>query len=212
MYLAARHTFRKLLPYIFLLGVLFGLIFLVHTPAHATAGINQQINFQGRLLTSSGATVPDGFYNIQFKIYQDGDGLTAGDATGAPTGSLKWTESYLNNNTQGVQVINGFMSVQLGSITPFGGSINWNQDTLWLSMNIGSTNATCTPFSSCTPDGEMVPMKRLSATPYSLNSALLGGLSSSQFLQIAQGVQTDSSTATSIYLNKTKQLRRIRRR
>jgi len=204
MYVATRQTFRKLLPYIFLLGVLFGLLFFIHTPAHATTGINQQINFQGRLLTSSGATVPDGFYNIQFKIYQDGDGLTAGDATGSPTGSLKWTESYLNNNSQGVQVINGYMSVQLGSITPFGASINWNQDTLWLSMNIGSTNATCTPFTSCTPDGEMVPMKRLSSNPYALNAGQLGGVASSGFVQLAQGVQTDASVGVnSIYINKT---------
>jgi hypothetical protein len=187
------------------MAVLLGSAFFVAShPVHATAGINQQINFQGRLLTSSGATVPDGFYNIQFKIYQDGDGQSVGDTTGTPAGSLKWTESYLNSSSQGVTVINGYMSVQLGSITPFGASVNWNSDTLWLSMNIGSTNATCTPFTSCTPDGEMVPMKRMSSTPYSLNSGLLGGLSSSQFLQIAQGVQADASTNTSsIFLNKT---------
>ncbi len=65
----------------------------VATPVEAAEGINQRINFQGRLLTHSGATVPDGFYNIQFKIYQDGDGQTAGNTTGSPAGSLKWTES-----------------------------------------------------------------------------------------------------------------------
>ncbi|MDB5167068.1 MAG: exported protein of unknown function [Candidatus Saccharibacteria bacterium] len=205
MYLGVLHRSRKFLPFLLLLGVLLVLIFLKSpTPAHAATGINQQINFQGRLLTSSGATVPDGFYNIQFKIYQDGDGVSVGDTTGSPAGALKWTESYLNNNTQGVQVINGFMSVQLGSITPFGASIDWNQSTLWLSMNIGSTNATCTPFTSCTPDGEMVPMKRMSSSPYALNSGLLGGLASTNFLQLAQGVQTDASTNTnSIYINKT---------
>ncbi|TAL14612.1 hypothetical protein EPN95_02310 [Patescibacteria group bacterium] len=205
MYVSVLQKSRKFLPFLLLLGILLVLIFLkVPTPVHATTGINQQINFQGRLLTSSGATVPDGFYNIQFKIYQDGDGLSVGDSTGSPTGALKWTESYLNNNSQGVQVINGFMSVQLGSITPFGSSVDWNQSTLWLSMNIGSTNATCTPFTSCTPDGEMIPMKRMSSSPYALNSGLLGGLASTNFLQLAQGVQTDASTNTnSIYLNKT---------
>lgn len=178
--------------------------FAATSPAHATAGINQQINFQGRLLTSAGATVPDGIYNIQFKIYQDGDGLSVGNTTGSPAGSLKWTESWLNNTSQGVTVINGFMSVQLGSVTPFGASVDWNQDTLWLSMNIGSTNLTCTPFTSCTPDGEMVPMKRMSATPYALNARLLGGLTSSSFIQLAQGVQTDATTSTnSIFINKT---------
>ena len=119
------------------------------TPVNAGTGINKTINFQGRLLNSQGATVPDGFYNIQFKIYQDGDGQTAGDATGSPSGSLKWTESYLNANSKGVKVINGYLSVSLGSITPFGSNIDWNQSTLWLSMNIGGTGASCTPFSSC---------------------------------------------------------------
>src|SRR6476661_1383276 len=109
--------------------VLSGLFTASHQ-AHAAAGINGQLNFQGRLLNAQGATVPDGNYNIQFKIYQDGDGLTAGNTTGSPAGSLKWTESWLNANGKGVQVKNGFMSVQLGSITAFGNSIDWNQDTL----------------------------------------------------------------------------------
>ena len=205
MYAGALNKSRRFWLVLLLLGLFLVLIFLKFTtPAHAVTGINQQVNFQGRLLTSSGATVPDGFYNIQFKIYQDGDGLSVGDTTGAPAGVLDWTESYLNNNSQGVQVINGFMSVQLGSITPFGASVNWNQSTLWLSMNIGSTNATCTPFTSCTPDGEMIPMKRMSSSPYALNSGLLGGLASTNFLQLAQGVQTDASVGvSSIFVNKT---------
>lgn len=200
MYIGVLKISRTLLPYLLLLGVLLSLIFLNSTSVQAVAGINQQINFQGRLLTSSGATVPDGYYNIQFKIYQDGTGQTAGN----PGGTLEWTESYLNANTQGVQVINGFMSVQLGSITAFGSSVDWNQDTLWLSMNIGNTNGSCTPFTSCSPDGEMTPMKRLSSTPYSLNSGLLNGLTSSNFVQLAQGIQTDASVGvTSIAINKT---------
>lgn len=186
-----------------LLGVLFACLLLPAHPVHAATGINQQLNFQGRLLNTQGATVPDGNYNIQFKIYQDGDGLSVGDTTGAPAGSLKWTEDHINNVGNGVQVKNGYMSVQLGGITAFGGSIDWNQDTLWLSLNIGSTNGACTPFTSCTPDGEMVPMKRLSATPYALNAGLLGGVSSASFVQISKGLQTDAVNANSIYINKT---------
>ncbi|MBC7564869.1 hypothetical protein H7100_01390, partial [Candidatus Saccharibacteria bacterium] len=158
--------------------------------ANAVPGINNQINFQGRLYNAQGAIVPDGNYNIQFKIYQDGNGLSVGNTTGSPAGSLKWTESYLNTATQGVQVVNGFMSVQLGSVNAFGTQVDWNQDTLWLSMNIGSTNTSCTPFASCTPDGEMVPMKRLSATPYALNSGQLGGLTAAGFIQNTTSLQT----------------------
>lgn len=179
-------------------------LFLMPSPTQAAPGINEQINFQGRLLNAQGATVPDGYYNVEFKIYQDGDGQTVGNTTGTPAGTLKWTESHLNANSKGVVVKNGFMSVQLGSITPFGSTVDWDQGTLWLSMNIGNTNATCTPFSTCAPDGEMVPMKRLSATPYALNSNRLGGKTSANFLQLAQGIQTDASSGiSSISVNKT---------
>lgn len=195
---------RKLFAYVLLAGAVTGGGILLSLPVRAAPGVNQQMNFQGRLLNAQGATVPDGYYNIEFKIYQDGDGQSVGNTTGSPAGTLKWTESHLNANGKGIVVRNGYMSVQLGSVTPFGSSIDWNQDTLWLSMNIGNTNTACTPFANCAPDGEMVPMKRLSANAYSLNSSMLGGLTSTQFLQIAQGVQTDASTNTSsIYLNKT---------
>src|ERR1044072_496313 len=70
---------------------------LTASPAKAATGINKTINFQGRLLNNQGATVPDGYYNIEFKIYQDGDGQSVGDSTGSPAGSLKWTEDHLNN-------------------------------------------------------------------------------------------------------------------
>lgn len=191
-----------------MLGMMFICVFFATSyVSHATTGINKQLNFQGRLLNKQGAVAPDGYYNIQFKIYQDGDGQSANDATGTPAGTLLWTEDYVdNNNNEGVLVKNGYMSVQLGSKTPFGTSVDWNQDTLWLSMNIAGSDNTCTTFGSgaCTADGEMLPMKRLSSTPYSLNSGMLNGLTSAQFLQIAQGVQTDTSTNTnSIYLNKT---------
>jgi hypothetical protein len=183
---------------------LFGTGILLARHTHAANGINQQINFQGRLLTAEGATVPDGYYNIQFKLYQDGDGQSANNTTGSPAGSLKWTEDHLNINTQGVVVKNGFLSVQLGSVTPFGTNIDWNQDTLWISMNIGGTNASCATFAACGPDGEMLPMKRLSANAYALNTGMLGGLTSSQFVQLAQGVQTDASVGvSSIFINKT---------
>lgn len=199
---------HRLVAYCLPVGILGVLVILLHvTPARAAAGINQEVNFQGRLLNSQGAIVPDGFYNIEFKIYQDGDGQSVGDTTGTPAGALKWTEDYLNTGTtQGVEVRNGFLSVQLGSRTPFGSSINWNQDTLWLSMDVGNT-ATCTLTTTfdtdCSGDGEMVPMKRLSSTPYALNASQLNGFSSGQFVQLAQGLQTDSSNNNSIYINKT---------
>lgn len=170
--------------------------------SRAQAGINRTLSFQGRLLNSSGGVVADGHYNIQFKIYQDGTGTTAGN----PGGTLKWTESYVNNGgTSGVEVKNGYFSVALGSNNPFDNDVDWNQDTLWLSMNIAGSATGCTTFGSspCTADGEMLPMKRITSTPFSLNSGMLEGKTAANFVQLAQGVQTDASFNTSIAINKT---------
>lgn len=157
---------------------------------HNSVGINEQVNYQGRLLTNTGAVVPDGTYNMEFKVYEDGDGvLGGGDET------LKWTESRTSGNK--VTVKNGYFSVYLGSVTAFGGNIDWNQDTLWLSINIGGTG-------SPSWDGEMSPFSRFSSSPYALNSKALNGLASGDFVQLAQGTQTDSSsTNASISINKT---------
>ncbi len=171
--------------------------------AQAATGINSQINFQARLQNAQGATVPDGNYNIEFKIYQDGNGCVSSGS--APCGgTLKWTEDWLNVNSQGVTVKNGYFSVQLGSVnTTLGTAVDFNQDTLWLSLNIGNT-ASPADFASAGGDGEMTPFKRLAANPYALNSGKLGGLTSSQFVQLGQGLQADGSTSNaSIAINKT---------
>jgi hypothetical protein len=164
----------------------------------------RQLNFTGRLLNAAGGIVPDGNYNIQFKIYQDGDGTSVGNSTGTTPGVLKWTETFFNSNNEGVTAVNGFISVRLGSVSGFGDLIDWNQATLFLSMNVGNTNTTCSVFISCGADGEMLPMKQLASTPFALNSNRLGGLASSAFIQMARGVQTDTSSDTSsIYINKS---------
>lgn len=170
--------------------------------SRAAPGINKTLSFQGRLLNSSGGIVADGHYNIQFKIYQDG----AGTAAGNPGGTLKWTESYINNGgTNGVEVKNGYFSVTLGSLNAFGTSVDWDQDTLWLSMNVAGSSASCSSFNSggCVADGEMTPMKRITATPYAINSGQLGGKTAANFVQLGQGVQEDASFNTSIEINKT---------
>ncbi|MBH1979971.1 carbohydrate binding domain-containing protein [Candidatus Saccharibacteria bacterium] len=180
----------------------FTTLFLAST-THAAPGINQTLSFQGRLLNSSGGVVPDGHYNLQFKIYQDGTGT----ASNNPGGTLKWTETYINNNgTNGVLVKNGLFSVNLGSVTPFGASVDWNQDTIWLSMNVAGSAPACTTYGTtpCAADGEMLPMKRMTATPFAINSAQLGGKTADNFIQLSQGVQEDAASgAASININKT---------
>lgn len=157
--------------------------------AQAAPGVNQTISFQGRLLSSAGTPVPDGFYNMQFKIYQDGTGSAANN----PGGTLRWTETHVNNNAnQAVKVTNGYFALNLGAKTAFGTSVDWNQDTLWLSMNVAGLANSCTTFgtSPCAADGEMTPMKRLTAAPYALNAGRLGGITADGFIQNGTTQQT----------------------
>ncbi len=168
----------------------------LNSATYAAPGINQTLSFQGRLLTSAGGVVPDGYYNMQFKIYEGG--------TASGGGTEKWSEAYTNNNANaGVNVKNGYFSVNLGSKVAFAGLVNWNDDTLFLSMNIAGNSPSCSTFSSCSPDGEMTPMKRITSVPFAINSAQLGGKTADKFLQLGQGAQTDASSNSSVFINKT---------
>mgnify|MGYP000188558338 CR=1 FL=1 len=137
-----RRRLAKTLP-VLLLGLL-GIGLPLLGSARATAAPSTNLNFQARLLSSSGSIVADGNYNIEFKLYDVSSGGTA-----------LWTEARLNNNTQGVRVVNGYISVNLGSVTAFPSTIKWNEEH-WLTMNIGSTRkinaaSIASPIVPCLP-------------------------------------------------------------
>ena len=161
--------------------------------AHAAA---TTVSFSARLKQSNGAIVPDGSYNIGFSLYTTESG-----------GAAAWSETYYDENGVApgsdyrVQVVNGYFSVKLGSRTPFGATVNW-EDNLWLTMNIGGTTQNGEQ-SSIPWDGEMTPRVQLTATPYSMNAGAVGGKSANEIVQLGQGVQTDDSNNSSVAINKT---------
>lgn len=166
----------------------FGLLILVAVfsllrPAQTHAAINSQINFQGKLTNTDGTNVTDGNYSIRFRIYTD---PTLDAANACAANSCKWEE------TQGtVSVASGIFQVNLGSITTLPGSVDFNSSPLYLGIKVGA-------------DAEMTPRVLFTATPYSFNSNMLGGLTATNYVQLAQGVQTDSSTTNAaIGVNKT---------
>lgn len=134
----------------------------LHTKT-ATAATSNTINFQARLMGASGAIVPDGFYNVEFKLYNAAS--SSGSSQGSCTGDANclWTETRTGGNT--VRVANGYLTANLGSVTAFPGTINWDQE-LWLSMNIGGT-------SGPTWDGPMTPRLKLTAVPYAFRAGQL---------------------------------------
>ena len=143
------------------LFVCFSVVVSTNTPALAAA--SNTINFQARLEQADGAIVPDGSYNVEFKLYDaaTSTGSTQGSCTGDT--SCLWVEDWLNSNSQGIQVHNGYLTASLGSITPFPSTINWNQQ-LYLTMNIGGTGTTPTW------NGEMAPRLLLTAVPYAFQA------------------------------------------
>jgi hypothetical protein len=165
---------RRVKPVLIVLVATIGLagsVFVYARHAQATAGINPQLSFEGKIVNSNNTNITNATYNMEFKIYQDG--------TSTGGGTLKWTEDYLVSATQGVVLTNGTLQVNLGSITAFGSSVDWNQDTLWLSIQVGSTSS-CTPAgnfqANCGGDGEMAPYIRLTSTPYAMNTKAISGI------------------------------------
>jgi len=148
----------------FCVAMILAIVFSIVTPAaKADAATNDNLNFQARLQTASGAIVSDGYYNIEFKLYDV-----------SSSGSSLWSEAYYDANgaTAGsdnrVRVKNGYLSVNLGSQADFPTTINWDED-LWLTMNIGGTTQTATP----TYDGEMNPRLKLTGVPYAFKAGEL---------------------------------------
>ena len=81
--------------------------------------IPRMLSYQGRLTDNSGSPVPNGNYQLTFRLYQQENG-----------GSPFWTE------TQTVSVQNGLFSVLLGSVTPITSLPDGG--TVWLSLQVGA--------------------------------------------------------------------------
>ena len=129
---------------------------------------------------------------MQFNIYSGGDGVVGGGDE-----SLLWTEDHVYGSgapDNRVTVTDGIFQVNLGSITTLPGGVDFNNGTIWLSINVGSST-TAASFAAASGDGEMSPMVRFTASPYALNSDLLDGLDSTAFGQLS-GTNTWSGTNT----------------
>ncbi len=160
----------------------------------ADASTSNTINFEARLLNASGSVVTDGSYNVEFKIYNaatetGGHTPDQGACTyngGTTDSTCLWTETRTGGNTVTVQ--GGYMTVQLGSVTSFPNTINWDQP-LWLSIRIGGTG---------TPswDTEMSPRLPLTAVPYSFRSGALALSSGSNEATLSFGSITGNDAIT----------------
>src|ERR1700753_3224941 len=63
--------------------------------AEAASGINSQLSFEGKIVKSDGTNITNGTYNMEFKVYQDGNSSGTGS-------TLRWTEDYLVSGSTGM--------------------------------------------------------------------------------------------------------------
>lgn len=155
----------------FLIISFFGLpVSIFVSRAYAAVGINKQINFQGKLVNSNGTNVTDGGYSVVFSLYNVASG-----------GSAIWTE------TDTVTTTTGIFQVALGATTAFPGNVDFNSDSLYLGIKVGT-------------DAEMTPRIRFAAVPYAFNAAALDDVVATQS---ATGFSMQGGTGTSSVLSFT---------
>ena len=123
--------------------------------SRVNAATPSTLNFQARLMSSAGNIVPDGTYNVEFKIYNAS--TSSGSSQGSCSGDSNclWTETRLTTDSAPLRIIvkNGYLSAYLGDKTALPANI-WGQQ-LWLTMNIGGTSG------APSWDGEMTPRIRM---------------------------------------------------
>ncbi len=150
----------------------------------ATAGINRQINFQGKVVNKTvGTNVTNGNYDFTFKIYDSASG-----------GVLIWTENYNTTNGNQLTVTDGIFRAALGSVCTFSGgscqgntntAVDFNSDSLYLDITFNSET--------------MGTRVRFTAVPYALNAEKVSGLTvtnnGTNTLNIAAGLTLAVTTA-----------------
>jgi hypothetical protein len=117
---------------------------------NANAQVPNKISYQGLLTNSDGTMIPDGNYNLTFKIYNVESGGTA-----------LWTE------TQNVTVSKGTFSVILGETEPL--NLQFNEQ-YWLGVTLGVS-------SEFTPRSKLAssPYSIRSSKTDSINGITAGG-------------------------------------
>jgi len=155
----------------FLLFALTGLLSFLVCPM-SWAGVPERINFQGKLLDTSG-NPKNGPFSMTFRICDS----SGGDCSGAP-GRI-WTED------QSVSVSNGVFSVQLGSVTVLTPGV-FSSDVRYVEIIVeGQT---------------LSPRERLVASPYAFWASTAAGLADNALTadsQIASGAGiSDAKLAT----------------
>ena len=185
------YTRQKLIKTVYVLAISALLAVLFSVSAFAVTSVPTRMNFQGKITDGSGAILPNGTYNMRFRLFDAPRG-----------GTQQWSESRLVSATQGVTVTNGVFSVQLGEITSLPASV-FNQTNLYFEVEL-PTPATATTSSPAWTEGAMSPRNKLATSAYAYNAEALDGLDSAQFARTdannsLTGTQTVNNSSTAAF-------------
>jgi hypothetical protein len=135
------------------------------------------VSVQGMLRSSEGVPLASASYNMQFSLFDVASG-----------GSALWTETH--NGANVVPVTQGLYSAQLGSITPFPGTLFRANPNLWLEVAV-DTNGNGN-FES---EEIFAPRQNLTSAPFAhqaSNADNLDGKDSAEFIDTSANSQTKS--------------------
>jgi microcystin-dependent protein len=113
---------------------------------HSYSGVPQLINYQGKLTNAGGSQVPDGSYDVEFKIYDVATGGTA-----------LWSETW-NSGTSQVATKGGVFNALLGKYNPIPVTFFADHSVTYLGITVGS-------------DSEMTPRQRITSVGYAFEAA-----------------------------------------
>ncbi len=173
-----RRSLRKCITAYFILAQSLGLGFfqipslplLSALPAHAA--IPTTLGYQGRLKNSSGNPLT-GTFTFTFRLY---DALSGGN--------LLWTEVQ-----PGIATDSGFFSAELGSVTPFPSTMDFNEP-LFLSSEVNS-------------DGEMSPRATVNSVAYAYTSGGINSLPSAPVSATGGRMYYNTATGELNYYDQT---------
>ena len=151
----------------------------------AAQSVPYKVNFQGRLTDNNGNILPDGSYNVQFRLY---DALSSG--------TLKWTENRVFGASDNRIVIqNGLFNIQFGDLTALSPSLFSGAFPLYLEVELPTpASATCASNGCAVfTEGPMTPRQPMASSAYAINSDTIDGIDSTGLVQLTpSGQQTGS--------------------
>ncbi len=157
----------------------------------SVSAVPSTMNFQGRLTDASGVTMPDGLYNMQFKLF-----------TASSGGSSVWDET--RETTARVQVTNGLFATKLGEVTPIPASL-FASGNLYFEITMATPGtATCNTASCASWESPMTPRQQMATSAYAFqaeNANSLGGVDSANFAR--RDTSNTFTGSTQVFQNTT---------